>query len=87
MAHIRQDCNGIRNGNIRVSERDFQLLVLFFAGFSNNSVAFILDMTDDAVRTRKKNLRKVFLSMENKHGNEYLSLLSGTRHKFATERI
>ena len=87
ITRIRQDCNGFRNGDIRVNEKDFQLLVLFFAGFSNNSVAFMLDMTDDAVRTRKKNLRKVFLSMENKHGKEYLSMLSGESHKSATSSI
>lgn len=84
MIRIRKDCHGLRNGDIRVSEKDFQLLNLFFAGFSNTSVAFILDMTDDAVRSRKKNLRKVFLSMENGHGNEYLSMLSGARHNSDT---
>ena len=84
ITRIRQDCKGFRNGDIRVNEKDFQLLILFFAGFSNNSVAFMMDMTDDAVRTRKKNLRKVFLSMENKHGKEYLSMLSGESHKSAT---
>lgn len=87
ITRIRQDCKGFRNGDIRVNEKDFQLLILFFAGFSNNSVAFMMDMTDDAVRTRKKNLRKVFLSMENKHGKEYLSMLSGESHKSATSSI
>lgn len=87
MARIRQDCKGIRNGDIRVNEKDFNLLVLFFAGFSNNSVAFILDMTDDAVRTRKKNIRKIFLSMENEHGKEYLAMLSKWQHKTATNNI
>lgn len=84
ITRIRQDCKGFRNGDIRVNEKDFQLLILFFAGFSNNSVAFMMDMTDDAVRTRKKNLRKVFLSIKNQHGNEYLAMLSGTKHKSAT---
>lgn len=84
MNRIRQDCKGLHNGDIRVNEKDFQLLALFFAGFSNNSVAFILDMTDDAVRSRKKNLRKVFLSMDNGHGSEYLSMLSGVRHNSDT---
>lgn len=86
ITRIRQDCKGIRNGDIRINEKDFQLLDLFFAGFSNNTVAFILDMTDDAVRTRKKNLRKVFLSMENGHGSEYLRMLSGIRHNSATNQ-
>ena len=85
ISRIRQDCQGVRNGEIRVNEKDFQLLVLFFAGFSNNSVAFMLDMTDDAVRTRKKNLRKLLLSLENGHGKEYLALLSGERHETATK--
>jgi len=84
IASIRQDCKGLHNGDIRINEKDFNMLVLFFAGFSNNSVAFILDMTDDAVRTRKKNLRKIFLSMENEHGKEYLSMLSREQHKTAT---
>lgn len=86
MTRIRKDCQGLRNGDIRVNEKDFQLLNLFFAGFSNSSVAFMLDMTDNAVRTRKKNLRKVFLSIENGRGNEYLSMLSGARHNSATNK-
>ena len=86
MTRIRKDCKGLRNGDIRVNEKDFQLLNLFFAGFSNSSVAFMLDMTDNAVRTRKKNLRKVFLSIENGRGNEYLSMLSGARHNSATNK-
>ena len=85
ITRIRQDCKGIRNGSIRVNDKDFQLLVLFFAGFSNSNVAFILDMTDDAVRTRKKNLRKVLLSLENERGKEYLAMLDGARHKSATD--
>lgn len=87
ITRIRQDCHGLHNGDIRVNEKDFHLLILFFAGFSNNSVAFILDMTDDAVRTRKKNLRKIFLSMENEHGKEYLTMLSREQHKIATSSI
>ena len=85
ITRIRQDCRGISNGSIRVNDKDFQLLVLFFAGFSNSSVAFILDMTDDAVRTRKKNLRKVLLSLENGHGKEYLDMLNEAQHKSATK--
>ncbi len=87
MTRIRKDCHGLRNGDIRVNERDFQLLNLFFAGFSNTSVAFMLDMTDDAVRSRKKNLRKVFLSMENGCGNEYLSMLSRAQHTSDTSAL
>lgn len=84
ISRIRQDCMGVSNGSIRVNDKDIQLMVLFIAGFSNSSVAFLLDMTDDAVRTRKKNLRKVLLSLEKGHGKEYMALLGGEGHKTAT---
>ena len=86
ISRIRQDCMGVSNGSIRVNDKDIQLMVLFIARFSNSSVAFLLDMTDDAVRTRKKNLRKVLLSLENGRGEEYLALLDGDGHKTATGR-
>ena len=58
--------------DIHFSERDFELLNLFFASFSSKSISFLLDMTDDAVRKRKSRYKKLFLS----HGDAYSEFLS-----------
>lgn len=66
-------------GVLRYDEEDFQILGLFFAGFSNKSVGFIMNMTDEAVRSRKKRYKKAFLSMPEKVGEEYVKLLMHDR--------
>lgn len=47
---------------LRFHERDYELLTLFFAGFSSKSISFLLDMTDDAVRKRKSRYKNLFIS-------------------------
>lgn len=76
IARLREQVLGRRFENLKVSERDMAFLSLLFAGFSNKSVAFILDWTDDSTRTRKKYFRKLFKSM-GEAGQEFLSLLDG----------
>lgn len=72
---LRADFSGLKVQNPKWKELDFQILVLFFAGFSNKSVSFLTELTDEAVRSRKKRYRQVFESMPPKEGGAYLRLL------------
>lgn len=60
---------------LRYDEEDFHILVLFFSGFSNKSVGFIMNLTDEAVRSRKKRYKKAFLSLPENVGKVYVNLL------------
>ena len=59
----------------KMKELDFQLLVLFFAKFTPQSISFILDMTEESVRTRKSRYKKLFLSM-GEAGSDFANSLS-----------
>jgi hypothetical protein len=47
----------------KMKEMDFNLLTLLFAGFTPKSISFIMDMTEESVRTRKCRYKKLFVSM------------------------
>jgi len=47
----------------KMKEMDFKMLTLLFAGFTPKSISFIMDMTEESVRTRKSRYKKLFLSM------------------------
>lgn len=47
----------------KMKEMDFKMLTLFFAGFTPKSISFIMDMTEESVRTRKSRYKKLFLSL------------------------
>ncbi|MBR6182992.1 MAG: hypothetical protein IKQ76_00310 [Bacteroidales bacterium] len=47
----------------KMKDMDFKLLTLFFAGFTPKSISFIMDMTEESVRTRKSRYKKLFLSL------------------------
>ncbi|MBR1783351.1 MAG: hypothetical protein IJ753_07550 [Bacteroidales bacterium] len=75
MESLRKDFSGNNPGLPRFRETDFVALLLFFAGFSNPAISFYMDLTDDALRSRKKRYKQVFLSMENERGDTYYTLL------------
>ena len=61
---LRKDIGKKHFRKLNVHESDISFLILIYSGFSNKSIGFLLDMTDDAVRTRKKTFKQLFLSME-----------------------
>ena len=75
MSRLRSDFSGF-SGEPRLKEMDYQLLSLFFAGFSTKSIGFMLDMSDEAVRTRKYRYRKLFSSLPGPNMQEYYRRLS-----------
>ena len=56
---------------LELKERDIHLLVLFFSRASTKSISFLLDMTEDAVRTRKSRYKKLFST----HGEAFSEFL------------
>ena len=47
----------------KMTEQDFQLLTLLFAGFTPKCSSFILNMSEESVRMRKTRYKKLFISM------------------------
>ena len=78
MAHLREDFSGL-SGGTKLKDKDYQLLCLFFSGFSTKSIGFMMDMSDEAVRGRKFRYRQLFASLSGPRMNEYYQRLSKTK--------
>ena len=61
MTRLREAFSG--SSEHKMKDMDFRLLTLFFAGFTPKSISFIMDMTEESVRTRKSRYKKLFLSL------------------------
>ena len=75
MELLRNDFSGLDPSVPKYGEADFHFVMLFFAGFSNKSVSFIMDMTDEAVRSKKKRCKQHFLALSDGRGQKYVELL------------
>lgn len=75
MRNLRADFSGLNPHLPKFKEKDFLFLMLFFAGFSNKSVGFFMDLTDEAVRSKKKRCKQLFLSLPEDQGKQYADLL------------
>ena len=73
MSRLRATFSGASEHKMK--DMDFKLLTLFFAGFTPKSISFIMDMTEESVRTRKSRYKKLFQSMEGA-GEEFISHLA-----------
>lgn len=73
MSRLRATFSGASDHKMK--DMDFKLLTLFFAGFTPKSISFIMDMTEESVRTRKSRYKKLFQSMEGA-GEEFISHLA-----------
>lgn len=51
------------NAKHKMNDRDFNLLILLFAGFPPKCAALILNMSEESVRMRKSRYKKLFISM------------------------
>lgn len=80
MRRIRYDFSGLRQGWPKFKDSDFQILILFFASFSSKSISFFMDMTDEAVRSKKKRFKQQFSALPEGAGTEYLEALNGAPH-------
>lgn len=54
---------------------DFELVALFFSGFSAKSICFLKDMTEASVRMRKTRLKQFFAALPDNQGLEFVRML------------
>ena len=53
MVKLRKACSTEKMNRPRFKEDDFRILMLFYAGMPDRTVAFLMGMTCAAIRTRK----------------------------------
>lgn len=76
MIHLRNDFSGPTKDEAHSFKKlDFEILTLFFAGFSNKSIGFMLNMTEKALRTRRYRYRKIFKASDSIYASTYLARL------------
>lgn len=72
---LHRDFSGVHPDNPVLNETDFVMLILLFAGFSNPAISFYMDLSDNAVRSRKKRYKQLFSTLPDARGSAYLRLL------------
>ena len=68
MVRAREELKTVRNV-------DFDLVILFFSGFSAKSVCFLKDMTEASVRMRKTRLKHYFSELPSRRGVDFVKIL------------
>lgn len=76
MHKLRTDYSKDKLGKAGFSEEDFKMLMLFYAGIPDRTIAFLMDMTCAAVRTRKSRYKERFAQKDCPRGAEYLQELA-----------
>lgn len=59
----------------REKKVDYDLVILFFAGFPAKSVCFLKNMTEASVRMRKSRLKLFFAALPDHRGDEFVKIL------------
>ena len=54
---------------------DFELLLLYFAGFSAKSICFLKGLTEASVRMRKTRLKQFFAALPDCQGRDFVNKL------------
>lgn len=66
----------VRSDYPELKEQDFSFLTLFFSGFSTKSIAFMMAVSEPAVRMRKSRLKHLFTHSQMGDNTEYSERLS-----------
>lgn len=77
MARFRAACNSGDKGRPLFNESDYRMIMLFFAGIPDRTVAFLMQMTCGAVRTRKTRFKERISRNLGQNGDNYIRALSG----------
>lgn len=81
MTRLRDDFSKENMGKAGFSEGDFKMLMLFYAGIPDRTIAFLMDMTCSAVRTRKSRYKDRFTQIDSPEGVYYLQELADSQNK------
>lgn len=77
MVQFRATCNSSDKGQSLFNESDYRMIMLFFAGVPDRTVAFLMQMTCGAVRTRKTRFKERITQYLGQNGYYYIRALSG----------
>ena len=86
---LRNDFSKENLGKAGFTENDFKMLMLFYAGIPDRTIAFLMEMTCAAVRTRKSRYKERFAQKDCPGGNKYLQELAvfpGTKLHVTSEK-
>lgn len=76
MQRLRQACGNNAESRQLFSEDDFRILMLVYAGIPDRTIAFLMDMTCSAVRTRKTRYKEKLAHADIPEGVYYAGELS-----------
>lgn len=79
MANLRVVCSKDVMEKPRFEEDDFRMLMLFYAGIPDRTIAFLMDMSFASVRTRKTRYKERLLRSDIKDGPFFVQELVSTR--------
>lgn len=74
MKHLR--ANNTQLGDHTLKETDYNLLVLLFSGFSVKSISFLMNMSEQSIRTRKTRYKKWFQEKDDADSKLFVQWLS-----------
>ena len=77
MQKLRRSCAKDSMRKPKFSEDDFRILMLIYAGVPDRSIAFLMDMTCTAVRTRKTRYKERFLQEDIPDGDFFVQEMAG----------
>lgn len=76
MARFRESCRMVGSGRPLFNESDYRIIMLLFAGVPDKTIAFLVNMTCGAVRTRKTRYKERIAQFMPEDGELYLQALS-----------
>ena len=79
MANLRVACSKEVMEKPQFDEDDFRMLMLFYAGIPDRTIAFLMDMSFASVRTRKTRYKERLLRQDIKDGSFFVQELASSR--------
>ncbi len=79
MIHLREACEKNKMEKPQFEEHDFRMLMLFYAGIPDRTVAFLMDMSFASVRTRKTRYKERLLRPDIVNGPFFVQKLTSIR--------
>ena len=77
MVKLRQECAKDILQKPKFSEDDFRIIMLVYAGIPDRSIAFLMNMTCSAVRTRKTRYKERLLQGDVPDGDYFVHEMTG----------
>ena len=79
MIHLREACEKNKMEKPQFGEQDFRMLMLFYAGIPDRTIAFLMDMSFASVRTRKTRYKERLLRPDIEGGPFFVQELASAR--------